>query len=126
MLKEEKKALYSKIAGQEKELADRENGSRRLYDLEGQLDKLREEMGQGQSLIFAKDLLLTELEEKLNSNNSHSDRVKDLERENSELKAAQLMSMFGASGGKSHNSKSAERQVEGFKLQLSEKTNEIL
>jgi hypothetical protein len=44
-----------------------------------------------------------------------------LERENSELKAGQLMGMFG---GK--QAKALERQVETLKLQLSEKTNEIL
>ena len=65
--------------------------------------------------------------------------MRNLERENSEMKAAKLMSMFanGTSGPSQLLSSSSsklgatqtsnlERQVESLKLQLSEKTNDYL
>jgi hypothetical protein len=35
MMKEEKQALYQKIAGYEKELADKDSGNRKVAELEG-------------------------------------------------------------------------------------------
>lgn len=63
------------------------------------------------------------------------DKLKTLERENSELKAAKLMSMLGGSTSANQllsstsskaNTSALERQVETLRLQLSEKTNDFL
>jgi len=54
-----------------------------------------------------------------------TDRVRQLERENSELKAAKLMSMFGAPVAP-QPAQALEKQLEALRVQLSEKTNDFL
>ena len=69
-------------------------------------------------MLQGKDNTIKELEHKIQNNSQSSDRVKELEREYSELKASQLMNMFGATGANKsqNNSKNAERQVESLKV----------
>lgn len=52
--------------------------------------------------------------------------MRQLERENSELKAAKLMSMFGGPVAPQQPSQALEKQLEALRLQLSEKTNDYL
>lgn len=61
---------------------------RKLSELEGQLVKLREELGHTESQLNDRGMRVIELEEQLKNINSHSERIKELERENSEIKAA--------------------------------------
>jgi len=52
---------------------------------------------------------INELEEKIKSSQNSNDRIKELERECAEMKASQLMNMFGSAGNKASNSKQFER-----------------
>ena len=63
-------------------------------------------MDENARIVADKDNTIRELEDKLKSSASSNDRVKELEREYSELKASQLMNMFGNAGSnKSQNNK---------------------
>ena len=55
-----------------------------------------------------------------------ADKLKALERENSELKAAKLMSMLNGSAQLQKPSPHLDKQIEALKVQLSEKTNDFL
>lgn len=110
-MKEEKKALYQKISQYEKDLADKEDANRKIQELEGQIAKLMSDLEEQSSLLSTKDNTIKELEQKLQSNAQSNDRVKELEKECAELKASQLMNMFGATGAinKSQAAKNSER-----------------
>lgn len=68
--------------------------------MEAQENKLREELGQLHHLAAIKDEQLREYEEVAKSTKSTMDRIKELEKENSEIKASQLMSVFGQNNQK--------------------------
>jgi len=67
-----------------------------------------------------KDELVNANKQQASVNEGAVEKIRELEKENSELKAKQLMSQFGQSKPKSTD------QVQQLKMQLSEKTNEIL
>lgn len=72
-----------------------------------------------------KDSELLTYQEKVEEGDELTERVRQLERENSELKAAKLMSMFGAPVAP-QPAQALEKQLEALRLQLSEKTNDFL
>ncbi|CDW85360.1 abc transporter family protein [Stylonychia lemnae] len=126
IMKEEKKVMYQKISQYEREISDKEDSQRKIQELEGQIAKLMDELEETSINIQRRDQKIFELEEKIKTSEGSNDRIKELERECAEMKASQLMNMFGSAGSKASNSKQFERQLESMKVQLSEKTNEIL
>ena len=100
-MKEEKQVLYQKIQQYERDLADKEESNKRMQEMEGQISKLMQDLEKSNIIIQDKDIQLEEYVKKLSQQQSSNDRSRDIERELSELKAAQLMAQFGSTSSNS-------------------------
>lgn len=123
VLREEKQLMFTNLQKLEKEQESKEYLERRVMEMDVQMNKIQEEIQSYIKKVTEKDLLIKQQEEQLRSSKSVSDRIRDLERENSELKAKQLMSSLG---NNIKPNRQAENQLQSLQVQLSEKTNEIL
>jgi hypothetical protein len=125
VMKEEKLFLMQKIHSYEKESGEKAGLERRQVELESTVAQLNQELSQLKRTLQIKDAELLGYQEKVEEGDELSERVRQLERENSELKAAKLMSMFGAPVAPQPQ-QALEKQLEALRLQLSEKTNDFL
>lgn len=65
IMKEEKQALYQKIADYDKEMKDKTESQRKAEELEGKLGKLKEELNKSESKLMERGMRINELEEQL-------------------------------------------------------------
>ena len=105
---------------------DRDNGDKvlmekRVKEMEDQMGAMTSEMQAMVSKAKQREAEIEEYQEKVELMESLEEKLRSSERENSEFKAAKLMSMFGGGG----NAKSGA-VIEALRIQLSEKTNDYL
>ena len=86
--------LMQKIHQYEREATERGGIEIRLRQMEEEMARMTQEAQELRSVSKLKDQEIEEYQEKLEQADSQQDRLRTLERENSELKAAKLMSMF--------------------------------
>jgi hypothetical protein len=140
-MREEKQMVMGKIQTYERQIAEQAATDSKLKDMEAALGKLQEEVIALREEKRQHEAVIAEQGERLDMIDTLQDKVRALERENSELKAAKLMSMFngGSANGSLLSSLSQARgatgqaatsgqasQIEQLRVQLSEKTNEYL
>ncbi len=121
--------LMQKIQGYERDSQLREEAERRASQAEEAMGQIQTELVEARRIGSLKDVEIAEYQERLEQIDILQERVRALERENSEMKAAKLMNLFpGGSQPKPSqaNAASTDRLVESLKVQLSEKTNDYL
>ena len=125
-MREEKQMLMQKIQSYERDIQLKDEAERRGKEAEDALGKLQTEISEYRRVTQMKDTEIAEYQERLEQIDVLQDRVRALERENSEMKAAKLMNLFPGGGTSQAKPAQNDKLIESLKVQLSEKTNDYL
>lgn len=103
----------------------KDEAERRGREAEEAMGRLQAEIAEYRRVTQMKDTEIAEYQERLEQIDVLQDKVRALERENSEMKAAKLMNLFPGGANQSKPAQN-DKLIESLKVQLSEKTNDYL